>query len=223
MVLSEAPTFCYFRQDWIINHHELSCLVFVDTVLWVQCPTEYYISQNRDIEATVCCPHLKKTKKVCMCLTARLMSTLPMTLLLPFPLPFSSMLKSMPRILNALIIDSCSHSWWKLQWMVRIPDLQCNLWQGHPVSHQKLHQSTSSTWWKELFSIWASCGDQRMQAEGMSKYDHLTNWFFANKETMLTYWDKSWSRITFTGTLNFDQLPLKPLSTSVFFYHLLQC
>ena len=60
-VLSSNTNICYHRQECIINLHKLCCLFFTDTMLWAQCPIEY-ISQSRDIEAAVCCPHLKKAQ-----------------------------------------------------------------------------------------------------------------------------------------------------------------
>lgn len=60
-------------------------------------------------------------------------------------------------------------SWWKLHWMVRIPGLQCDLWQRDSGSLKKLHQSTSSTWGKELLGLWAPCRNKGVQLKRMSK------------------------------------------------------
>lgn len=82
------------------------------------------------------------------------------------------------RVYNNLMLQ-CSNlffcynvffSWWKLHRMVRIPGLQCDLWQRDSGSLKKLHQSTPSTWGKELLGLWAPCGNKGVQLKRMSKY-----------------------------------------------------
>ena len=82
------------------------------------------------------------------------------------------------RVYNNLMLQ-CSNlffcynvffSWWKLHRMVRIPGLQCDLWQRDSGSLKKLHQSTPSTWGKELLCLWTPCGNKGVQLKRMSKY-----------------------------------------------------
>ena len=84
------------------------------------------------------------------------------------------------RVYNNLMLQ-CSNlffcynvffSWWKLHRMVRIPGLQCDLWQRDSGSLKKLHQSTPSTWGKELLGLWAPCGNKGVQLKRMSKYGY---------------------------------------------------
>ena len=84
------------------------------------------------------------------------------------------------RVYNNLMLQ-CSNlffcynvffSWWKLHRMVRIPGLQCDLWQRDSGSLKKLHQSTPSTWGKELLCLWTPCGNKGVQLKRMSKYGY---------------------------------------------------
>ena len=94
--------------------------------------------------------------------------------------PSQTMDSVINRVFNNLMLQ-CSNlffcynvffSWWKLHRMVRIPGLQCDLRQRDSGSLKKLHQSTPSTWGKELLCLWTPCGNKGVQLKRMSKYGY---------------------------------------------------
>ena len=107
----------------------------------------------------------------------KLVATNPVQLLLSpsFPHGFCNW-----RVFNKLMLQwsnlffcyNVFFSWWKLHRMVRIPSLQCDLRQRDSGSLKKLHQSTPSTWGKELLGLWAPCGNKGVQLKRMSKYGY---------------------------------------------------